>query len=205
MFHMMLCPVRPPASPSFPEGEAPAPSIMQEAEEETIDFKDSLDEEPIVGVEPAQDGDSTRTAVPLPAPPAMTPKEREIHNLKHQPPHRGCPICAANRTPNVKHGPTHEASRTIPLLVGDYCFLRSIVDTLLATCLVFRLYPCKICFACVVPAKGSHTGVVARVARFIREMGLVHLLTDVIKRVLLTCGLRRGLRWHALRLLSRVK
>ena len=88
MISMILSPVRPSASSSSSSGgEAHAPSIVHEAkEEEPVNLKDALDEGPIVGVEPAQDGHSIRTAVPLPAPPAMTPKEREIHNLTHQPP-----------------------------------------------------------------------------------------------------------------------
>ena len=67
---------------------------------------------------------------PLPTPPSMTLAERAQHNITHLPPHRGCPICAANRTPNTAHSPSHEHERTIPLLVVNYCFLRSIHDIL---------------------------------------------------------------------------
>ena len=115
------------ARPSGPEGHAPQ-------EEEEVDLSNAQTEKVIEGVEQAE-----RALVkPLHTPPSMTASERKTHNLTHQPPHRGCPICAANRTPNLIHGPNHEHERTIPLLVGDYCFLRSILDKPLLPCLVMR-------------------------------------------------------------------
>ena len=43
-----------------------------------------------------------------------------------------------------------------------------------ATVLVLKLYPYKVFFACVVPAKGAEPSVVSRLALFIKEMGLIH-------------------------------
>ena len=67
-----------------------------------------------------------------------------------------------------------QPSRPGPLLVGDYCFLRRVDETQLLTCLVMRLHPYKICLACGVPQKGLNSLGIARISRFIREMGLVH-------------------------------
>ena len=170
----MQSPVRPHAASST-EGAAQPGDEDESArgavhKEEEVDLRQVQHKDVIEGVEQR----AGPIALPLPTPPSMTPAEREHHNLTHQPPHRGCPICAANRTPNIKHGPSHEHERLIPLLVGDYCFLRSIQDRPLVPCLVMRLYPYKIFFATAVPRKGAEPLLVARVARFIREMGLVH-------------------------------
>ena len=64
--------------------------------------------------------------------------------------------------------------RTIPLLVGDYCFLRRRDESYLATCLVLRLYPYKLFLGLVAPHKGVDPLVVKMVAKFIKDMGLVH-------------------------------
>ena len=61
-------------------------------------------------------------------------------------------------------------------MVGDYGFLRSSTDSKdnLQTVLVLRVLPYKLNFATVVPHKGLDQLVATRVARFIREAGLVH-------------------------------
>ena len=150
-------PVSPPAALSKDEAAAPDVSHheQEEEKEEIVNLEHALVEKPIVGVEQAQKHDqSPHGANPLPSPPVMTQAEREKHNLTHQPPHRGCPICVSSRAPNLMHGPTHEHQRTIPLLVGDYCFMRSILDNLLRTCLVMRLYPYRKLCLTAVPATG---------------------------------------------------
>ena len=162
----MICmlssdPVRPPSASSSSGVEAAQPGAghevvqHQEEEEEEINPQHVSTGDQIIGVEHAQkDLSQGRPAVPVPSPPTMTPLQRAIHNLTHQPPHPGCAICRANRSPNMKHGPSHEHERTIPLLVGDYCFLRSIADEHLLTCLVLRLYPYRIFVGCGVPPQG---------------------------------------------------
>ena len=60
------------------------------------------------------------------------------------------------------------------MLVGDYGFLKTFTEQILAACLVMRLYPYRIVVSTIVPKKGYHADVIARVARFIKEMGLVH-------------------------------
>ena len=76
--------------------------------------------------------------------------------------------------PNTAHGKSHEADRTIPLLVGDSVFCRNSKDDKLATILVLRLLPSRLTFACVVAAKGPDPLVVTRFAKLITDCGLVH-------------------------------
>lgn len=161
MFHQ--APVRPkPKPPDLPGGggEAAASSMgpgvipeKEEEEEEEVDPKLALMDDPVVGVEPA--GHEGPQPTPLSSPPSMTRAEKEKHDLTHQPPHRGCPICASSRTPNLMHAQSHEGSRTIPLLVGDDCFLKNSADAVLLTCLVLRRYPYRLFLTCGVPRKGG--------------------------------------------------
>ena len=76
--------------------------------------------------------------------------------------------------PNTSHSKSHEAERTIPLLVGDYAFCRDSKDDKLATLLVLRLLPYRSTFAFVVAAKGPDPLVVTRLAKLITDCGLVH-------------------------------
>ena len=162
-------PVRPPP-PSEPGGGAAGTASSGQGPEE-VNLKEAIMDDPIIGVEQQDEG--AIEAKPLRSPPVMTPAQREIHNLTHQPPHPGCEICRATRTPNIPHSLSHESSRTIPMLVGDYCFLKSGGEKKLLTCLVMKLYPWKIFLACGVPKKGIDQSVISRISRFIREMGLV--------------------------------
>ena len=75
-------------------------------------------------------------------------------------------------TPNTE--PPMNRIALYPFLWGDYCFLKSITDSHHLTTLVIRLMPYNMVFATVVPAKGSHPDVIARLAQFIREAGLLH-------------------------------
>ena len=59
-------------------------------------------------------------------------------------------------------------------MVGDYCFANNGADDKLITVIVLKLYPNKIHFACVAPSKGADPYGVARLALFIKEMGLIH-------------------------------
>ena len=131
-------PVRPNVDPpSAPGGGAGAePSPPDDGGEETVDFQHVLH-----GQEKAQP--SRHEPVPVKSPHAMTAAEKEKHDLTHMPPHPGCSICRSTRTPNLGHTASHEHERKIPLLVGDYCFLKSFAEKCLATCLVLSLYPYK--------------------------------------------------------------
>ena len=124
MFHQS--PVRPPSQPpDVPGGgggdAAPTPRAQgEEDEEEEVDPKLALMDDPIVGVEPASSSHKGPEPKPLRTPPTMSQAEKDKHDLTHQPPHPGCPICASSRTANLPHTHSHEHLRTIPLLVGDY-------------------------------------------------------------------------------------
>ena len=111
---------------------------------------------------------------PLATPPDMTPAQWAKHAISHLPYHPGCSICRACKMPNVGHVRSHEADRTIPLLVGDYAFCRDSRDEYLATLLILRLFPYKLIFACVVPSKGPDPMAVTRLAKLITDCGLVH-------------------------------
>ena len=180
-------PVRPPTDESENSG---AHSLAEDmlcmpcveenlfGEDEDPDLKLADLDDPIVGVERVlsdQHGPGALEAQPLATPPSMTPAAFLKHCLTHLPYHPGCPVCAASRRPNTQHRRSHEHTRVIPLLVGDYGFVRSSLDdkTNLQTAIVLRVLPYNLSFACVVPANGLEQEVALRVARF-KEAGLVH-------------------------------
>ena len=111
---------------------------------------------------------------PMAAPPELTPAQWAKHSLTHLPYHPGCSICRACKRPNSAHVKSHEADRTIPLLVGDYAFCRDSKDEGLATLLVLRLFPYRLIFSFVVAAKGPDPLVVTRIAKLITDCGLMH-------------------------------
>ena len=111
----------------------------------------------------------------IPAPKEMTHAERERHFAAgHLPYDSRCDICVRCKRHNTPHSKANESERTIPLLVGDYGFVKDGADEGNATVLVLKLYPYKLVFSCLVSGKGSDPLVVARLCRFIMECGLVH-------------------------------
>ena len=108
---------------------------------EEVNLKDPLMDSPLVGVEQALVREEELEAVPakpMRTPPQMTAAEKDMHDVTHMPPHHGCPLCASSRTPNLQHASSRQHLRTFPLLVGNYCFLRRIDDTILAACLCYE-------------------------------------------------------------------
>ena len=164
----MICmihhsPVSPLSEPPDSPGGGGAARDHGNVDEETVDFKHVLpDQERIM-----QD---TPQPIPVRSPTAMTAAQKAIHDLTHMPPDQGCSICRSTRAPNLGHSATREHERTSPLLVGDDCFLKSFTETVLATCLVLRLYPYRIFLACIVPKNCYHPDVISHVARFIQQM-----------------------------------
>ena len=145
-------------------------------EEEAVDLKDALFTDPIVGTEQIlkdEHGPGALQPRPLPTPPTFTPAQWARHCLTHLPFHSGCPICVACRRPNTHHRQTREAERVIPLLVADYCYVRSTGESELQTVLVMRLYPYKVFFASVTPQKGVFMPMVHRIAQFLKDTGLI--------------------------------
>ena len=120
------------------------PTVQEE--EEDIDMRLALESDPIVGTDlviSGANGPGALTPKPLSTPHSMTPRERAIHNLTRLPCHPGCVICAATRRANTMHLTSHEYLRVVPLLVADYCFMKSIDEDEIQPVLVMRLYPYK--------------------------------------------------------------
>ena len=146
-------------------------------EEEAADFKYAVMEEKIIGTESVtldEHGQGAVTPKGLPSPARMTPAAERLHWLTHLPYNPACEVCVRCKRPNTHHRGCKTDSRVIPLLVGDYCFLKDSQDEDQATMLVLKLYPYKIYFACLVRQKGPDPLVVARLTQFIKDMGLEH-------------------------------
>ena len=121
--------------------------------------------EPIVGIESVtldHRGQGARSARILPSPKELSPAEIARHNILHFPFEFWCPICIAARRPNDHHRLQHDHSRDVPLLVGDYCFVRNSGDDNLMCVLVMKLYPFGLFFACMVPKKGYNEDVIEK-------------------------------------------
>ena len=77
------------------------------------------------------------------------------------------------RRPNAPHRSKGPFSRDIPLLVGDYCFLRDSNDNVLQTVLVCRMYPYQMLCAITVSSKGAvDSYAVQRLASFVANTGV---------------------------------
>ena len=116
--------------------------VCGECVDEDVDHKLALLKDPIVGIDKTildANGPGALDPKLLTTPPTMTKAQWEKHKVTHLPHHPGCPICRATRTPIVPHHLTHEAERTIPMLVADYCFLRFMEDTSAPPTRVMRL------------------------------------------------------------------
>ena len=113
-------------------------------EDEIVDGKLALTDDPIVGVERTTYDDATGSgalpAKPLVSPRAMTASQRAIHDLTHLPYDPSCEICVSCRRPNTQHRLVPE-ERSIPLMVGDYAFPKHSDEVEPLTVLVIRVYP----------------------------------------------------------------
>ena len=130
-------PVRPNPEPPPKPGGAGQASAPGDVEDEVVDLDHVLP-----GQEEKHKTDSHEPAV-LRSPKSMTAAEKAKHDVTHLPPHEGCAICRPTRSPNLWQTATNEALKTIPLLVGDDCFLKTYAEKYLAACLVLRVYPYK--------------------------------------------------------------
>ena len=82
-----------------------------------------------------------------------------------------------SRRPNAPHRSKGPFARDIPLLVGDYCFVRDSNDTVLQTILVCRMYPQQLLCAIPVSSKGAVDAyAVHRLASFIENTGIKSLV-----------------------------
>ena len=135
----------------------------------------------VVNLDDEVDGDSGVAArVPrgLPMPEEPTPEQRAKHNLTHWPYKSWCEHCVRARRPNSHHRYNPSASsRTLPVCVADYCFLRDARDEDLTTVFVAKIYPSRNLFAAVVSEKGIGDELATKqFADFLRENGVSHLV-----------------------------
>ena len=103
-----------------------------DVEDEPVNQKHVLLGDPIVGAKAVTYDDSGPGALKpklLPAPKGMTEAEWAEHCVSHVKYHSGCPFCVSCRRPNSPHKASNsESSRMLPLLVGDYGFVRDSRD-----------------------------------------------------------------------------
>ena len=151
--------------------------LDENEDDEIVDSSDIMWKDPIVGKDDrwvvGDTGSAALAPRPLASPKEPTTAQRELHNLTHLPYCSWCPHCVACRRPNTQHRISHD-ERTIPLLVGDYGFVRNTQDESLVTLLVMRLYPYGLYFSCVVDVKGPDPVASERLAHFIKSAGLLH-------------------------------
>ena len=170
----MLKPVRPSTS-SNDEGDGsamPSDAAVSSSDE----ARDVAEELPSVVEPPAppppavQPGfERSRKPKPLPEVKPPTAAEEARHRLTHLPYRRWCRFCVAARMLNTPHRKLPPFSREIPLIVFDYCFIKSQDDPKFLTVLVGKLYPFKAIFAVACPKKGPDQFVTRRFAGFLRQ------------------------------------
>ena len=109
---------------------------------------------------------------PLPEIKPPTAAEEARHKLTHLPYRRWCRWCVQAKMLNMPHYKLPPFSRDLPLMVMDYCFVKSGDDPQFLTVLVGKLYPYKTVFAVACPKKGPDQYVTRRLAGFLRQCGI---------------------------------
>ena len=113
----------------------------------------------------------------VPSPNEPSPDMVARHNLTHLPYQSWCPHCVAARKNNEGHRSGSSASRSLPLLVLDYCFIRESSSPDPLTVLVGRLYPSRALFATVCEHKGAHDShTVNRLCQFLKNSGVTQFV-----------------------------
>ena len=100
-----------------------------------------------------------------------TPAEIEAHAATHIPYRSWCKWCLQGRRPNQRHVRS-TAQRDIPLLVGDYCFVRDSKGETHMTLYVDKLYPSKATAAIPVHQKGRDDYGIKRLANVLKQNGV---------------------------------
>ena len=144
-----------PLTRSFKTGGGTGSAV--DLDEEKLNPKSVAVDDPIVGESMEtldEHGPGAIEPKVMSVPKELTPHQKARHVISHLPYDPSCEICVACRRPNDPHSLSHESSRTIPLLVGDFGYMRDSKDDDNATILVLKLYPFRLNFACVVASKG---------------------------------------------------
>ena len=95
-------------------------------------MSDAVFDEKILGVEATtMDAHGPGALEPkvLPTPHRMLPSKEAKHWLTHLPYDPACELCVQCKRPNSDHRGLKDDKRTIPLLVGDYCFFKRSSDS----------------------------------------------------------------------------
>ena len=134
-----------------------------------------------------------RKAQPMPAPKYPSLEEIEAHTITHIPYRTWCRWCVMGRRPNMPHRSRNSVwDREIPILVGDYCFVRSIADDALQTIFVGRIYPFQAIIAIPCSAKGSFDEyAISRLMEVDKSTGVKTLVICQIERDLCAASLRQ--------------
>ena len=137
--------------------------------------------DPIVGMEKVtwqkETGAGALDPRVLPSPVPLSKVQREKHDLTHLPYEPSCDICVCV----CRHVGRTLIIRNLTWRNGECRWLsetivsrRTIETPRAALSLFSKVYPYKLFFACICPAKGPEPSVVKRVCRFIRDAGLTH-------------------------------
>ena len=119
------------------------------------------------------EGDAFQIPLCLPCPKAPSKEMVRRHNAVHWPYAPWCEWCVSTRRNSDPHFQNKEGSnRSIPLLVMDYCFLKTIDEDETQKTLVGKLYPPRKSVAFVVDYKGTDAYAISRLTEFIKESGL---------------------------------
>lgn len=110
------------------------------------------------------------------APIGPSPAEIEAHNVTHLPYRSWCRWCVMSRKPNPKHMRNHYSTRDVPMLVGDYAFIRDSRDEDLLTVFIGCMYPSKSIVVIPCEQKGDDPYAVNRLANFIKTCGALKIV-----------------------------
>ena len=141
------CPVRPSSSSNSgyvaPGSDVETPDLSkEEPPSDRISLSDALLDDPMFGPDETKALRSQERVRVLPEPKEMTPAQWTRHRNTHSPFHNGCKYCVGGRRPNTHHRAS-KSTRSIPLLCGDYGFLREITSDEVLTFLALYLKPWK--------------------------------------------------------------
>ena len=99
-----------------------------------------------------------------------TAAEIDLHNATHLPYRSWCRWCVMSRKPTPKHVRAHHADRDVPLLVGDYAFVRSWDDSERLTIYLGRLYPTNELVIRPCDQQGSDDYAISRLSNVVKNM-----------------------------------
>ena len=94
------------------------------------------------------------------------------HNATHWPYAPWCEWRVSTRRNSDSHSQNREGSnRSVPLLVMDECFLKTVDEDEVQKTLVGKLYPVRKSFALIVDHKGADAYAISRLTVFTKESG----------------------------------